>query len=148
MTLRFLIAELIYDKVPIQQLSKRPRGLNEYLAHWLRTLDDAVEDAPGIYDLLCACSVAQGPITAKDLAALKPAKFDTGYKFRKSIRSVQRFIIGNGNPENGYVFSHPRLREAFYDQLIPQEIRIWEKRLIEYGRKVFRRILEVGHWFS
>ncbi|MCI0559794.1 MAG: hypothetical protein MN733_14990 [Nitrososphaera sp.] len=140
LTIRLLVEALQNEELTPEQLTRQPPGLAEYLESWLRSLEEAAVDSPAVYSLLNACATALGPLTTDDLAALAPNELDTGLRLRQAVGTVERFIIGDGRPGSGYVFSYPRLREAFVERLLPDEYRAWQERFVTYGRRVFANL--------
>ncbi|MBE9508761.1 MAG: protein kinase [Chloroflexi bacterium] len=136
LTTRMIVDALRIGDLTPQALSRRPPGLKAYLEDWLRELEERAE-SEAFWRLLGLCAAALGPLTAEDLAALAPDVFNTGRHIRSAVRAVERFILGDGTPESGYVFSHPRLREFFGDELLASERAAYQAAFIDYGQCVF-----------
>ncbi|HUT03273.1 MAG TPA: hypothetical protein VM163_05220, partial [bacterium] len=84
-----------------------------------------------VFDLL---SCALGPLTREDILHLMPK--EAGFNFhilREAIKPLDRFVVGDGQGQ-GYVFSHPRLREHFCEMLSERDRCRWERRFTAYGQ--------------
>jgi hypothetical protein len=86
---------------------------------------------------LLACAL--GPLSTDDLLTLmEPERVDL-WILEEAIQSLARFVVGDGK-EQGYVFSHPRLNQYFYEKLPPRERQAWEHRFMSYGRQTLSAI--------
>src|SRR5204863_478809 len=87
---------------------------------------------------LLACAL--GPLSTDDLLALmEPEHFDL-WILEEALRPLARFVVGDGK-EQGYVFSHPRLNQYFYEKLPPRERQAWEDRFMSYGRQTLAALM-------
>lgn len=137
LTLRLYIEALKDNKLSSDQLTQQPPGLDAYLTLWGEQLELAGEANDATWDMLGCCTVALGPLSEEDLAELCPQTL--GRRLRLTAKRVERFIIGNGTPENGYVFSHPRLAEAFAKRLRVEQNQ-YEQRFIVYGQRTLAHL--------
>ena len=82
---------------------------------------------------------AMGPLAHDDVLRLTPRELggDT-FVLKEALRPLTRFVIGDG-VEQGYVFSHPRLRNYFYDTLSEPEHLDWDGRFLAWGEERSRR---------
>jgi serine/threonine protein kinase len=136
LTAKVIVDALRAGEITPESLSRRPPGLDAYLEEWMQQLEEQA-DSEAAWRLLGLCAVALGPLTSNDLAALAPEVFTSSRHIRGAVRAVERFILGDGTPENGYVFSHPRLREYFESQLLSSERRAYQEAFVSYGQRVF-----------
>ena len=89
--------------------------------------------------LLSACALAKGPLSNEDVLELcaqvaSPEIMGTP-DLVWAAEQVNRFVIGDGNTQSGYVFSHPRLGYYFAERLTPKERKGWHERYLRYGRE-------------
>ena len=92
-------------------------------------------DHDAVDDLLNLCTTALGPLTKDDVHALAPERLKNSRMIDRTVEAVNRFVIGDGTENSGYVFSHPRLREYFAERLITKERAEWQERFLHYGRE-------------
>ena len=81
---------------------------------------------------IMAC--AQGALSTDDLLALMEPEGFVYLQLEEALHHLARFVVGNGKGQ-GYVFSHPRLNQYFYEKLPVRERQEWEKRFTSYGRQ-------------
>ncbi len=119
-------------------------GLEAYLERWW---DDQRRQwgsetplrEPTVRALLNLLACALGPLSRDDLLALaRPERLDT-WLLDEALQRLGRFVIGDGSAQ-GYVFSHPRLSQHFYEHLQPQERAAWEQRFLGYGRETLNAL--------
>jgi len=119
------------DSLPLQP------GLAAYFDRWWTEQREQWGAAtplrePAVRTLLGLFACAVGPLAASDILALtRPEGFDT-WILEEALQPLGRFVVGAGS-EHGYVFSHPRLHQYFYDKLTGSERRGWEDRFVAYG---------------
>ena len=141
LTARMIIDALLNGDLTPKSLSRRPPGLDAYLADWLKDLESRIESKSSQL-LLGFCATALGPFTTEDLNQLAPLTFKSEQDISHAVKKVNRFIIGNGTAESGYVFSHPRLREAFAERLPYQEKLAYQRAFNKYGENFFNLKLQ------
>jgi hypothetical protein len=75
-------------------------------------------------------------VTTADVLALDGTHLREPRDVEDAARSVARFVIGNGTPEQGYVFSHQRLREVYREQRLgeAQQAAV-QQRFVQYGEE-------------
>lgn len=93
------------------------------------------------FNLLCG---AMGALTKNDLMALDLENDLTTFTIEDAIDELERFVIGIPDmlrkAEVGYVLSHPKLRDYFWDNLDRREKFLIEKRFISYGEQTLENI--------
>ena len=124
-------------------LARLRPGLKAYFETWFEAQDRAWraqgkvplrerDDVMAFFNIL---AVALGPLRREDVAEVAGPPLDRGYRIRQVAEEVRRFVLGDGE-EQGYVFSHPRLGQHFWEQMLPKERRAWEERFLAYGKRV------------
>ncbi|HEX7316258.1 MAG TPA: hypothetical protein VF297_20295 [Pyrinomonadaceae bacterium] len=96
---------------------------------------------------LLACAL--GPLSKDDILSLTPESINLDTWVLDSVMtSLTRIIIGDGQIQ-GYVFSHPRLGNYFYDKLATRDRDRWEGYYISWGRETIAALtnglLPPGH---
>jgi len=79
------------------------------------------------------CAAALGPLSREDVMALAPDELRSGLTLKRATADVGRLILGDGEAR-GYVFSHPRLNQHFWNQMSHNEQHAWERRFLSYGQ--------------
>jgi hypothetical protein len=134
LTVRFLIAAMQEGSLSPGRLTSLTPGLESFVRDWLNDLERDSGQDEAIHELISLCTVALGPLTYMDIQHLSPITFRRRALLNQTAKRVGKFIIGDGSEERGYVFSHPRLRELFMeDVLSPEEINLIHQRFIDYG---------------
>jgi hypothetical protein len=138
LTIRLLVEALQDGTLSPGALTHLLPGLEAYVRNWLAELEQHSEQNPAIYTLLGLCATALGPLTSDDIQQLAPEVFTRKITLRQAADRISRFIIGNGSDISGYVFSHPRLREIFFEEALSRgEREEFEKRFVIYGQAWF-----------
>jgi hypothetical protein len=134
LTTRYLAEGLTSGSVKPKDLQKLTPTLKSLVRMWLDQLREP-RVSESAYELLRICAAAFGPLTADDVRQLGGDAFSRHTNLRDAVEQVRRFIIGQGTAENGYVFSHPRLREQFWEEMLSSEEQAeLRKRFLSYGR--------------
>lgn len=134
LTIRFLIEALRDGEVTPGKLTSLPPGLEAFVRDWLDELEQQSDEVDAVYALLSLCAVALGPLTNDDVEQLDTETFRRRATLNRAAKQVGRFIIGDGSAQSGYVFSHPRLRELFLEQVLSQRERaVVQQRFVAYG---------------
>lgn len=134
LTIKFLIEGLFDGTLTPARLTSLPPGLEAYLKDWLDELRQHSADGDRVYVLLGLCAIALGPLTSADIQKLAPDTFARLATLQIAAASVARFLIGDGRSESGYVFSHPRLRELYVENILsPQERSDFQQQFVDYG---------------
>ncbi len=127
-------------RLSLEDLRAIRPGLKGYFDRWWneqRSLwgpDQSPLREATVRAVLKILSCALGPLTQDDILALTPRELGNDvFVLEETLRPLTRFVIGDGR-EQGYVFSHPRLRNYFYDLLSVQERRGWDDRILTWGR--------------
>lgn len=123
-----------------QDLETLQPGLEAYFDRWFDEQRKLWGTANPLQDkrvrgLLNLCAAALGPLSKDDVLALAPDVFEDSWVLDEAARSVNRFVIGDGEA-SGYVFSHPRLDDYFWARLAPREQQAWLERFLRLGREL------------
>jgi hypothetical protein len=102
---------------------------------WRMQGKDPFAEEERLLPLLHACTVACGPLLLNDLAELDKQHFGKGLLVTHMAELLGRWVIGDGRKQ-GYVFSHPRLRNYFSDRMTPDEEREWQSKFCGWGERV------------
>src|SRR5271157_1621825 len=87
-----------------------------------------------VRDVLSIMACSFGPLKSEDIInIIEVADVDT-WALDDPMASLQRLVFGDGR-NFGYVFTHPRLNEFFYNKLTLQERTSWEARFIQWGQR-------------
>jgi hypothetical protein len=125
LTIRFVIEGLQRGDITPEHLTRMPPGLKAYVTAWVDTLAERSSDNEAVLAFLTRCAAAYAPLTAHDLQQLAPAAFTPNLRLRQVLKDgeVARFILtvpvqdAQGRQQDGYVFSHQRLREIFWEDV-------------------------------
>lgn len=121
-------------------LLKLKPGLDSYFDLWFKKQDEIWRSSGEQIDhdaqdaLLNVLAVALGPLSKDDVLALAPDELKNSQALKRTVQALNRFIIGDGTTEHGYVFSHPRLDDHFSGRLPNKEWLAWHNRFLKYGR--------------
>ncbi len=134
-----LLAEAIRDgSLSPGALTRLPPGLKAYVRAWLEELEEQGARSAAVQTFLGLCATALGPLATADFQGLAPEIFGQRMDLRRAAKAVARFISGDGSEGDGYVFSHPRLRELFREmEFTPQERSGLQDRFVHYGEQWF-----------
>lgn len=130
-------AALSLQSTDLQKISP---GIEGYFLRWWeeqRRLwgDKSPIMEKGVQTILNILSCALGPLSQEEILKLAPS--DSGintWTLDEAIRPLARFVIGDGK-EHGYIYSHSRLANYFYERLIPSERKMWESLFTEWGKE-------------
>ena len=100
-----------------------PPGLEPYFQSWLQELTQQSNQSQAVYDLLGLCATAMGPLTMPTSKRLAPNSLGRQVAHIRRRARSWGFILGDGGPISGYVFSHPRLRELYLEKLLSESER-------------------------
>lgn len=144
--LQFLLKDL--SERNSENLPKIQPGLEGIFRRWWDGQkkiwgQEADEREKTVQILLSLLACSHGPLGKSDLEELaEECGLDTTY-LRQSLESLKRFIIGDGE-QQGYVFSHPRLRSYFYGRLSKSEQQHTERIFLRWGQRIISA-LGAGH---
>lgn len=138
LTVRYLVEALQSRELSPGALMALPSGLEAFVEHWLSDLDEEARRDQEVDLLLGLLAVALAPLSSGDLHTLAPELARSAIE-RGTVRKAQRFILGDGSRESGYVLDHPRLREVFLDRLSVRERKDLSERFVRYGRDLWAR---------
>jgi hypothetical protein len=143
LTIRLLVEALQDGSLTPGNLTHLPPGLEPFVRAWLKELEAQSAQQAAVRVLLGLCATALGPLAIADLETLAPELFLVRAALNQAARSVARFIIGDGSEESGYVFSHPRLRELFLENVLSLHERAdLQQRFIAYGERWHQEYLD------
>lgn len=135
LTIRLLVEGLQDGSLTPGKLTNLPPGLEPFVHDWLDNLQMHSANSAPIRAFLVFCTTALGPLTSADLEILAPEYFETRAVLNEAARIVARFVIGDDSDEQGYVFSHPRLRELFLERVLSKKERaLLQDAFIECGK--------------
>jgi hypothetical protein len=106
---------------------------------WQMQGKDPLAEEERLLPLLNACTLANGPLLLNDLAALDSQPFGRGLLVSHQAELLGRWVIGDGK-QQGYVFSHPRLRDYFAERLTPVEASAWQAKFCAWGERVLQAL--------
>ncbi|RPI23057.1 MAG: ATP-binding protein, partial [Chloroflexota bacterium] len=128
----------------LAQLANVSPGLKAYFDLWFKQQEDVWKIAGETLDedaldaALNLLALALGPLTPAAMLDLAPQELKNSRSLGKTLRLLGRFVVGE--PEGGYVFSHPRLAEYFAGQLPAKEKQAWEQRFLGFGRQTLEAL--------
>ncbi len=131
-----LLVELLQDEhIQPGQLAHLPADdLNAVFDLWLKHLRDHEREHERVYALLSLVAIAHGPLTTADMLALDGTHLREPRDVEDAARAVARFVIGSGTVEQGYVFSHQKLREVYREQRLGEAKQAdVQQRFVQYG---------------
>lgn len=132
----------------VAELPQLPPGLEGFMDRWMEDQrrqwqargDDAAQMESDAKSFLYTLSFAYGPLSNTDIGEVAPADagLADGLRLRELVRIVSRFVIGDGERQ-GYVFSHPRLKE-YFSPLVRSSMdrRTSHQRYTAYGDRTLR----------
>jgi transcriptional regulator with XRE-family HTH domain len=126
------------------ELPQVPPGLATYFERWWDAQRrqwgaDTPLREPAVRALLSLLACALGPLTGDDLLALTAPEGLDSWTVAEALQPLGRFVVGDGLRQ-GYVFSHPRLGQYFYEKLTDRERAAWEHRLLDYGEQTLHAL--------
>ena len=124
-------------------------GLGPYFKAWFAAQDrvwraqgrEPLREREDVVRFFHTLACAFGPLSREDVAEVAGPPLDQGARLEQVAADVGRWVLGDGR-ERGYTFQHPRLAQYFYDELLEQEKRSWERRFVEHGRQVLSALNE------
>lgn len=123
--LRYILEDVLARPADWQTvLEQTPIGVGTYLDAWWNQVSEVADDQT-VADLLGYLLVAMGPLPRTLLVDVSAEDALTGASFDRTIRRVERHLIGD--PHAGYSLCHPRFR----DYIITNE-RITQEELVRY----------------
>lgn len=95
-----------------------------------------------VFNLLCG---AMGGLTKDDLVALDTENELNTYAIEDALTALKRFVIGvpddHKEREIGYLLTHPKLRDYFWDKLTKTEQAELESRFISWGEHIIQALI-------
>jgi hypothetical protein len=125
----------------LSRLERFNPGLKGYFDCWFADLYDqqgwADEVPKGILEILDLLSGALAPLSKNELVALSGMHT---VNLEKALSKLARFIVGDGE-QRGYVFSHPRLAQYFWeDKLTESQRRALDQKFLDWGFAVLDQL--------
>lgn len=128
-----------------EELPSIDQGLSGYFNRWWEDQrrqwgNDYFEREQVTHALIATLATAVGPLLSTDLLEIIPSNIGlTAYMLEENLRSLSRLVIGDGL-DAGFSFSHPRLRNYFYDKLSIKEKNTWESYFLSYCYQTLENI--------
>ena len=96
-----------------------------------------------VFNLLCG---AMGGLTKDDLMTLESENELNTYAIEDALDALKRFVIGipetRREKEIGYVLTHPKLRDYFWDKLAEKERTELETRFAAWGENTMKALID------
>jgi hypothetical protein len=126
--LRFLIEDILENRISAATIHAQPLGMAEYLDKWWQEIRESARDAPA-RDLLGTLTAALGPVKRADLEAICPSLVDDWIQdfFRDVLGRMRRAV--SGSDSSGYVLAHPRLKDHLQKAI---KGHVYAERLLKY----------------
>lgn len=129
-----LVAKLPAGTLPdVEQLKRLPKGLSGYLEELCGPeffADGPPTSAVSVLQSLVA--LANAPLLRADLRVLAP-ELETAEDWSRALVRLGRILIGDGT-EQGFVYSHSRLRDYFEERLSATAARALRERFVRYTK--------------
>ncbi len=130
-----------------KDLDKIPPGLDGYFRRWWDDQQRLWGERepllrPAVQALLNLLACALGPLSREDVLQLAPPKVELStWTLGEALRPLNRLVIGDGK-DQGFAFSHPRLRDYFYEEMAPTERQAMEGRFLSWGETTLKELNE------
>ncbi|HEX8702643.1 MAG TPA: hypothetical protein VF815_27665, partial [Myxococcaceae bacterium] len=131
-----------------EKLHELQPGLEDLFETWFQQEDERWQQKSTaglrvvMEELLGICATALGPLSQEDLSTVAEGPLRQPAMLRRALVVAGRFIIGDGNRQ-GFVFSHPRLRDFWFDKMLaPHDRTKWEQRFLALGRETLLALPE------
>jgi trypsin-like peptidase len=96
-----------------------------------------------VFDFLCG---SMGGLTRDDLKELDTKNVLTTHSIEFAIDTLKRFVIGiadeHRETEIGYVLTHPKLRDYFWNRLTGKEKATLENRFVSWGNRIVQALID------
>jgi nucleoside phosphorylase len=134
----------IQIRLTMNDLASLPSGLTGYFDRWWEDQrrqwgTESANREQAVGTLLSLFSCALGPLTRDELLAIYPELSLNSRRLDTNLWILRRFLIGDGG-RLGYVFSHPRLAQYFYEHLSRAEHLAVEHKFVAFGLETLRRL--------
>ncbi len=108
-----------------EDLPSIKKGLAGYMERWWQDQQklwqagglDVLAMTRAVENFLYMLSVAPGPLTSDEVIRLAGGSLVSRLSLEQVVSAVGRLVAGDGSPEAGYAFSHPRLGEYFREKM-------------------------------
>jgi V8-like Glu-specific endopeptidase len=118
------------------------RWWNEQKKLWGKEAPLREKSVQLVFNFLCG---AMGRLTSSDLIALDKQHTLNTYVIEDALDVLKRFVIGisdeHGERDVGYILTHPKLRNYFWERLTEKERASIESRFVDWGGRVMRGLL-------
>lgn len=130
-----------------EELGRITPGLDGYFTHWMEAQKWDREakqqvNQDDIWAALAILSFARGPLPARDFLQLFAAihKRSTPPTEYYLLQPLKRFVIGNGDPEHGYILNHPSIGQYLRGQRFHGRAQEIETTLLATGQAELRKL--------
>jgi hypothetical protein len=129
----------------LEDLANIRPGYKDYFDGWWRDQEKMWGSEtpllrPHVQLLFNLLACALGGLTRTDLAWLTHLELNR-YTLDHALKILQRFIVGDGIKQ-GYIFSHPKLNQYFWDALSqPEQIQV-EKLFLDWGERTLQEFID------
>jgi WD40 repeat protein len=155
--LRYLVEDVRDERInSLAELENQPSKLKVYLDRWWQEVSQAVGET-AVSDLLGYLLVARESLSRDDLTDISQADALSGAVFERTIKQLQRYVIGD--EKNGYSLCHPRFRDYVAQERIKErEQEPYRQRLLDYCARWYEHnseyalnhyanhLADAGHW--
>lgn len=130
----------------IEDLLDIEPGISGYIARWwneqekqwqLLGLDPLAKTE--MVTFLNLCAAAMGPLMYDDLSQLAPEHFSHAIQITRIAGLAKRIFVGDGKTQ-GFVFSHSRFNQYFWEEMSKNEQAQWDERFVSYGNKMVDQV--------
>ncbi|WP_172812333.1 AAA family ATPase [Chloroflexus islandicus] len=128
------------SRLTAEDLSTIKPGYKGYMDRWFedqRKLwgDDTPLKERSVRETLNLLATALGPLQADDLLSLADrSAIEDSWMLDQALYPLERFVIATND---GYVFSHPKLGDYFFENLTNSERQALEQRFLQWCKCVF-----------
>lgn len=135
-------------QLQIESLESLNPGLESFFDKWwedqrmqwsAQGLNEREYEA-NVREFLSLAAVALGPVLLEDVREISSSHFQDTLSVRSVATFLGRFLIGDGRT-TGYVFSHPRLAQFFFDSMSKSAQEAWNVRFVEFGLRAWDRLV-------
>lgn len=133
-------------KLDVEALKQLDPGISGYIARWWEEQERQWR-SQGVDPLakremiafLHLCATAMGPLKYDDLKVLASEIFTSSLQVKRIARMAKRIFVGDGRSQ-GFVFSHSRFNQYFWEEMSIGEQANWESRFVSYGMQIVEQI--------
>lgn len=129
-----------------KDLAEIEPGISGYIARWWeeqekqwQTLGLDPLAKTEMVAFLNLCAAAMGPLMYDDLSQLAPEHFSHAIQINRITGLAKRIFVGDGKNQ-GFVFSHSRFNQYFWEEISKTEQVYWDERFVSYGTKMVDQV--------